>query len=291
MKTEADLLIRNSDYLDPEFELSEGKSILIRDGKIEAVDTAERLEEKYTWKEEMDGSGCIYMPGLVDSHMHTGQQLLRGNVLDEMPMIWTRIMLPYESTLTPERMRLSARMAVDYLLDCGHRKIAVMGGRREVDDGIGQRYRGVLQSFEARSLAFDERLYVESHFTMGCAYERALAFVRSGLECTAMFCMSDTMAIGAIKAFSEFGLRVPDDISVIGFDNIALARFLTPTLSTVSQPAQLIAEKSVELISRLIHDPSDTENVIVPSRLVQGGTVRRLGGQEPPTRESARESA
>lgn len=119
MKTEADLLIRNSDYLDPEFELSEGKSILIRDGKIEAVDTAERLEEKYTWKEEMDGRGCIYMPGLVDSHMHTGQQLLRGNVLDEMPMIWTRIMLPYESTLTPERMRLSARMAAVEMIHAG----------------------------------------------------------------------------------------------------------------------------------------------------------------------------
>lgn len=119
MKTEADLLIRNSDYLDPEFELSEGKSILIRDGKIEAVDTAERLEEKYTWKEEMDGSGCIYMPGLVDSHMHTGQQLLRGNVLDEMPMIWIRIMLPYESTLTPERMRLSARMAAVEMIHAG----------------------------------------------------------------------------------------------------------------------------------------------------------------------------
>ena len=119
MKTEADLLIRNSDYLDPEFELAEGRSILIRDGKIEAVDTAERLGEKYTWKEEMDGSGCIYMPGLVDSHMHTGQQLLRGNVLDEMPMIWTRIMLPYESTLTPERMRLSACMAAVEMIHAG----------------------------------------------------------------------------------------------------------------------------------------------------------------------------
>ena len=119
MKTKADLLIRNSDYLDPEFELAEGRSILIRDGKIEAVDTAERLEEKYTWKEEMDGSGCIYMPGLVDSHMHTGQQLLRGRVLDEMPMIWTRIMLPYESTLTPERMRLSARMAAVEMIHAG----------------------------------------------------------------------------------------------------------------------------------------------------------------------------
>lgn len=119
MKTETDLLIRNSDYLDPEFELAEGRSILIRDGKIEAIDTAESLEEKYTWKEEMDGSGCIYMPGLVDSHMHTGQQLLRGNVLDEMPMIWTRIMLPYESTLTPERMRLSARMAAVEMIHAG----------------------------------------------------------------------------------------------------------------------------------------------------------------------------
>lgn len=188
--------------------------------------------------------------------------------------------------------RKSARMAVDYLLDCGHRKIAVMGGRREVEDGIGQRYRGVLQSFENRGLLFDERLYVESHFTMDCAYERALAFVRQGRKFTAMFCMSDTMAIGAIKAFSEFGLRVPGDISIIGFDNIALARFLTPTLSTISQPAQQIAEKSVELIARLIRDPSDTENVIVPSRLVRGGTVRRLDEREgASSQESARESA
>ena len=111
MKHQADLLIRNSDYLNETFELTEGKSILISDGKIEAVGTAAELEERYQWKEELDGSGCIYMPGLVDSHMHTGQQLLRGQVLDEMPMIWTRIMLPYESTLTPEKMRLSAQAA------------------------------------------------------------------------------------------------------------------------------------------------------------------------------------
>lgn len=51
------------------------------------------------------------MPGLVDGHMHTGQQLLKGAVLDELPMIWTRIMLPFESTLTPEKMRLSASLA------------------------------------------------------------------------------------------------------------------------------------------------------------------------------------
>ena len=119
MKHQADLLIRNSDYLNEIFELTEGKSILISDGKIEAVGTAAELEERYQWKEELDGSGCIYMPGLVDSHMHTGQQLLRGRVLDEMPMIWTRIMLPYESTLTPEKMRLSAQAAALEMIHAG----------------------------------------------------------------------------------------------------------------------------------------------------------------------------
>ena len=67
MKHQADLLIRNSDYLNETFELTEGKSILISDGKIEAVGTAAELEERYQWKEELEGSGCIYMPGLVDS--------------------------------------------------------------------------------------------------------------------------------------------------------------------------------------------------------------------------------
>ena len=126
-KIEADLLIRDSDYLDEDFELVEGKSILIKDGRIEAIDTAERLRKSYDWKEELDGRGSVYMPGLVDSHMHTGQQLLRGRVLDEMPMIWTRIMLPYESTLTPEKMRLSARMAAVEMIHAGTTGFIVAG--------------------------------------------------------------------------------------------------------------------------------------------------------------------
>ena len=173
--------------------------------------------------------------------------------------------------------RLSARMAVDYLLDCGHRKIAVLCGRREVDDGIGQRYRGVLQSFEARSLAFDERLYVESHFTIGCAYERALAFVRSGLECTAMFCMSDTMAIGAIKAFSEFGLRVPDDISVIGFDNIYISGFVEPALTTISQPSHEMGRRAARMLLDAIEQPNCVqENVVMQPTLIERRSVRRV---------------
>ena len=59
------------------------------------------------------------MPGLIDSHMHTGQQLLKGLVLDAKTIIWTRIMLPFESTLTPDKMRLCAQAAALEMIKCG----------------------------------------------------------------------------------------------------------------------------------------------------------------------------
>lgn len=119
MKKHADLLIRHADYLDENFELQKGSSIAVADGKIEKIDTLEQLNETYTFDQILDGKGCVYLPGLVDAHMHTGQQLLRGRVLDEMPMIWTRIMLPFESTLTPEKMRLSAQLAALDMIQSG----------------------------------------------------------------------------------------------------------------------------------------------------------------------------
>lgn len=119
MKKHADLLIRHADYLDENFELQKGSSIAVADGKIEKIDTLEQLNETYTFDRTLDGKGCVYLPGLVDAHMHTGQQLLRGRVLDEMPMIWTRIMLPFESTLTLEKMRLSAQLAALDMIQSG----------------------------------------------------------------------------------------------------------------------------------------------------------------------------
>ena len=81
-----------------------GKIAFVRDADAEADAALEAATR-------IDGTHKLVMPGLVDCHTHTGQQLLRGRVLDELPMIWTRIMLPFESTLTPELMRLSAKLS------------------------------------------------------------------------------------------------------------------------------------------------------------------------------------
>lgn len=112
-----DLLIKGADVLISSGELRENVDIAIADGRILAVDAD--LAKQYEAGETINGRYKLFMPGLVDSHMHTGQQLLKGLVLDAKPIIWTRVMLPFESTLTPEKMRLSAQAAALEMIKSG----------------------------------------------------------------------------------------------------------------------------------------------------------------------------
>ena len=112
MKKETiDLLLTNVDFLDENWEMVYGKEIAVKDGVIADIREQGTSGEHYEAEETVDCRGKVFLPGLIDAHMHTGQQLLRGRVLDEMPMIWKRIMLPFESTLDEKKMRLSASLA------------------------------------------------------------------------------------------------------------------------------------------------------------------------------------
>lgn len=112
-----DLLITGADLLIRADHLEKNVDIAIKEGKI--LETGKDLSEKYQSFETLKGNGKLFMPGLIDSHMHTGQQLLKGLVLDAKPIIWTRIMLPFESTLTPEKMKLSAEVAALEMIRSG----------------------------------------------------------------------------------------------------------------------------------------------------------------------------
>lgn len=112
-----DLLIKGGTLLINSCRLEQHVDIAVSGGLI--VETGTDLGEKYQASETLSGKGKLFMPGLIDSHMHTGQQLLKGLVLDAKPIIWTRIMLPFESTLTPEKMRLSAQAAALEMIKSG----------------------------------------------------------------------------------------------------------------------------------------------------------------------------
>jgi len=139
---------------------------------------------------------------------------------------------------------LAVTQLVTRLAGLGHRQIAMVCGQLSASDRAQQRYRGFLQGMQAADLA--PRL-LEVPFIDDAA--AALAdLIQGDTRPTALLCSNDLLAIRAIRAVRQAGLRVPEDVSVTGFDGIALGLDLTPMLSTVVQPNARIGATSVELI-------------------------------------------
>ncbi len=186
-----------------------------------------------------------------------------------------KVNLSYVSSVSIDDRKVT-KTAVDYLFDNGHRKIAIIGSVPNSDDSIGLRFQGVLDSFKEHNMKFDRRYYIESNFLIKPAYMATKGAFDRLTDVTAIFAMSDTMAIGAAKAVIDSGLRIPEDISIIGFDGIELAAYYNPTITTIRQPADLIAQKSVELIVENIKSGEGAKHILVDAELVVGSSVKNL---------------
>lgn len=114
-----ELLVTNVSLLEKDGSIRGAQTLEVSGGRITDIRPYTAADDRCVGKERICGRGKLLMPGLADCHMHTGQQLLKGRILDELPMIWTRIMLPFESTLTPEKMALSARLAALEMIKSG----------------------------------------------------------------------------------------------------------------------------------------------------------------------------
>ena len=129
--------------------------------------------------------------------------------------------------------RAASRMAIDALIARGHQRFAIIGGDRDVSDTTKLRYQGCMDAFR---------------FSYQGGYSAACNLLDRGRHFTALFAMSDVMAIGAIRALHDRGLKVPEDVSVMGFDGLQIGDFMKPRLSTVCQDPQELARRSVEIL-------------------------------------------
>ena len=171
----------------------------------------------------------------------------------------SELAFPNLSSVTVDDVE-ACRCAVDSLIELGHRKIAVIGGEVATSDVGRARFEGCLKSFRSHDIAFDPELdYRGVRFSYQDGYNAAMDLLEKGREFTALFTASDVMAVGAIRALYEKGLRVPEDVSVIGFDGLDVGSFLIPKLSSVVQPAQMMARRSVEILISQI----ENENLAV----------------------------
>lgn len=160
----------------------------------------------------------------------------------------------------------SAREAVLHLLRLGRQRIGTISGPHDMIAG-SDRLAGYSAALRDRGQTIDLELIVESDFTEMGGYQAMQRLILRQPD--AVFVASDTMAVGALRALREANLRVPEDVAVIGFDDMPFAARTTPSLSTIRQPIQRSGELATEtLIDMIQHPQSTTRRVILPTELV-----------------------
>jgi LacI family transcriptional regulator len=171
---------------------------------------------------------------------------------------------------------MGAYDAVNHLIDLGHRRIGLVGGPRSASSGE-QRFRGYIRALTDQGLPIDEALITEGPFTNEGGYECMKQLLMLQAPPTAVFASSDVMAIGALMAVQETSLRVPDDLSLVGFDDIAEASATAPKLTTIAQPKRQTGEVAAQLLFNRIEStaPPRREKVVLDHKLVIRGSTGR----------------
>lgn len=170
--------------------------------------------------------------------------------------------------------------AVRYLIEKGHRRIAIITGHREDFAVGGQRLQGYKNALDTAGIPIDDDLigYMVTdipEYTPENGYAVAKELIRR-TDFTALYCISDMIAVGAYKAISEAGLRIPDDISVVGFDGISLGKFMVPALTSIKQPEKELVRSSVDLLVRSIKGFAQPRQLIYPAELLERDSVKSI---------------
>ena len=173
--------------------------------------------------------------------------------------------------------RAAARCAMETLLALGHRKFAIIGGDRRVSDTSRLRFEGSVAPLMEQGIPFDpDKDYCGVRFSYQDGYRATEQLLRSGRRFTAIFAVADVMAIGAIRALWDHGLRVPEDVSVMGVDGLPLGNYLVPQLSTIGQSSHLMAARSVQILLDAIENGAPACHETIPFTLYHRESIREI---------------
>lgn len=167
-------------------------------------------------------------------------------------------------------------LAAGHLLSHGHRRIGMVSGPAGIYT-MQHRRQGFCDALKAAG-ALNEYLVTDAEFSVEGGYRAALELLSNHSRPTALFCANYELTLGAIIAMNELGLRWPDDLSLLGFDNLVLARVLKPALTTIAQPMeQMAATAAALMLDRLEQGPAPgTHTIELAPTLVQGASVAHI---------------
>lgn len=173
---------------------------------------------------------------------------------------------------------LGGKIATQHLIDYGHKDIAILSGERDTAltfNVSNDRTKGFLEAMALASFEWNPELEIRGDYNIQTSEIAMESFLRRKKLPTAIFCHSDEMAFGAMKAIRKKGLRIPEDISVIGFDDHEIAQYVG--LTTVSQPPQFLGQMAAAAtISTIVDLESQTKHLSVATSLVLRETTARI---------------
>ena len=227
----------------------------------------------------------------VEGLILTGEQRVT-TVYDKIIRNHCPFVITWKLTSSLERPSVSfnnakaARAAVAHLLALGHRRIGLVCGRTDVNDRALQRKVAFEKTLREAKIEPDPELMFERPFEFiegQAAMRRMLQLSRPP---TAVFCANDVQAIGALSECREAGLVIPDDISIVGFDDMPIAQYITPKLTTVRVPAQEMGDSAAKRLIAAIETSAPVQPLELPTDLV----IRETTARPPQLRSRKRQS-
>ena len=217
--------------------------------------------------------------------------LLRQRAVDGLIFLSTRVVEPpglpavtiSYSTSDPGvtsvivDQQLGTRLALQHLHDLGHKRVLLMKGESSCLES-GERWRLLLEAAREFNMDVAPELCLEidhNQITPELAFQTVSEHLATGVKFTGVCAFNDTSAIGAIRALADFGLNCPRDVSVVGFDDIGVAGFYTPRLTTIRQPLEEMGRQAVERLLARIREPNEihpAEVVLQPELIVREST-------------------
>ena len=217
--------------------------------------------------------GIIFLGGLFS---HSEEKLKKLNVpfvFSTAGSIPENISKNQYSNIGVDDYKESMKM-VDYLIGLGHRRIAIIVAE-PYQESIGQlRLEGYIDSLKKNGIQPDSALVYQtneeiSHFSMENGYLTTKRILESGVDFTALYAVSDALAIGAIRALFEAGRKVPDDVSVAGYDGIDVSGYISPSLTTIRQPVEAMSKDTVKLLFDIIAGKKDHQHITYEAELLE----------------------
>ncbi len=240
--------------------------------------------------ETCNSMGYFLMLAMVTADMEPGfyNRILRGRHFDGIIMLSSDIDDPVLPLLIKDRAplvligshpyfqdivsvdvenRAGAREAVAHLISLGHRRIGAICGVLDMDSALARRD-GYKQALLEAGIPIDPMLMVDGYYTQEGGYQAMGRLLDLPGRPTAVFASSDTMAIGALRAIQDARLSVPDDIALVGFDDLPIGEYANPPLTTVHQPISETAATAVKLLIDQIKGQRAAASVRLPTHLV-----------------------